>query len=70
MKTLQFKTNINCSACIKAVTPHLNELDSVESWQVDTENPDKTLTVESEDGNQKEVIDAVTKAGFEIDFVE
>lgn len=70
METLQFKTNINCSACIKAVTPHLNELDSVESWQVDTENPDKTLTVESEDGNQKEVIDAVTKAGFEIDFVE
>ena len=70
MKTLQFKTNINCSACIKSVTPHLNELDAVESWQVDTENPDKILTVVSEDGNQKEVIDAVTKAGFEIGVVE
>jgi copper chaperone len=25
MKTLQFKTNINCGGCIKAVTPTLNQ---------------------------------------------
>ena len=70
MKTMLFKTNINCNGCIKSVTPHLNELDTVESWQVDIENPNKILKVESENDDQNEVIEAVTKAGFEIEPVE
>ncbi|MCG8319689.1 MAG: heavy-metal-associated domain-containing protein [Cytophagales bacterium] len=67
MKKMQFKTNINCNACIKSVTPFLNELDTVDTWQVDIDNPDKILTVESGDNNRNEVMDAVNKAGFEIE---
>ena len=66
METLIFKTNINCGSCIKAVTPHLNGVDSIESWQVDTDNPEKILKVESEAGDQQSVMEAVKKAGFEI----
>ena len=66
METLKFKTSINCGGCIKAVTPHLNQLDSVASWQVDTNNPDKILEVKSETGDQQPVMEAVKKAGFEI----
>jgi hypothetical protein len=32
MKTLQFKTNINCGGCIKAVTPTLNEQAGAGNW--------------------------------------
>jgi copper chaperone len=39
MKTLKFKTNINCNNCIRSVTPFLNEIDSIEEWKVDIENP-------------------------------
>ena len=66
METLKFKTNINCGGCVKSVTSHLNQLDSVESWQVDTNNPDKILEVKSETGNQQPVMEAVKKAGFKI----
>lgn len=68
MHTLKFKTNINCGGCLKSVTPHLNELDSIESWKVDIENPDKILEVELE-GDENEVVKAVTEAGFEIERV-
>jgi copper chaperone len=66
MKTIRFKTNINCGGCIKSVTPFLNNLDNVDSWKVDTENPDKILEVILEDDNENIVIEAVKKAGFEI----
>jgi len=64
MATLKFKTNINCGNCIRTVTPFLNELDNIESWKVDTENPDKILTAEGDDLTIEEVETAVKKAGF------
>ena len=68
MNTFQFKTNINCGSCIKSVTPFLNELDNVDTWKVDTENPDKILKVELDDENPSSVVEAVKKAGFNIEF--
>lgn len=68
MGTFQFKTNINCGSCIKSVTPFLNELDNVDTWKVDTENPDKILSVELDDENVSSVVDAVKKAGFNIEL--
>jgi len=68
MSTFQFKTNINCGSCIKSVTPFLNELDNVDTWKVDTENPDKILKVELDDENASSVLDAVKKAGFNIEL--
>lgn len=66
MSTYTFKTNINCGNCIKSVTPFLNELDNVDSWKVDTENPDKILEVELDDEDLQAVVSAVEKAGFKI----
>lgn len=66
MKTVKFKTNINCGSCIKSVTPFLNEVDNVDLWRVDTENPDKILTAELDDDNENSVVEAVKKAGFNI----
>ena len=66
MSTYTFKTNINCGNCIKSVTPFLNELDNVDSWKVDTENPDKILEVELDDEDIQAVVSAVEKAGFKI----
>ncbi|MEO6902159.1 MAG: heavy-metal-associated domain-containing protein [Bacteroidia bacterium] len=70
MKTLKFKTNINCGGCIKSVTPFLNELENIDTWKVDTANPDKILEVELEDNNKESIIDAVKKAGFEIEEIQ
>ncbi len=66
MKTLQFKTNINCGGCIKAVTPTLNQEAGAGNWQVDTANPDKILTINSDQLTAEQVTAAVEKAGFKI----
>ena len=66
MKTLQFKTNINCGSCLKAVTPTLNEQAGAGNWQVDTANPDKILTVTSDQLSPEQVVQAVENAGFKI----
>ena len=65
MKTLQFKTNINCGGCIGSVTPHLNQMQGIKSWKVDTNSPDKILTVETESVDAPAVIQTLKNAGFQ-----
>ena len=67
METLQFKTNINCGGCVAKVTPHLNKETEIKNWKVDTANPQKILTVETENLSAKEVMQVVSKAGFKIE---
>lgn len=68
MKTYKFKTNINCNGCVSGVTPFLNKVEGI-NWKVDIDNPDKTLTVETENASEEEIVKAVKKAGFEIETV-
>ena len=69
MKTVKFKTTINCDGCIKSVTPILNDIDNIDTWKVDTNNPDKILEVILDDDNYEIVIETVRKAGFEIEKI-
>lgn len=64
MSTIALKTNINCSGCVAKVTPVLNAAVGEGNWQVDTANPKKVLTVNTDKINQQTVIQAVQKAGF------
>lgn len=66
METLKFKTNIKCSGCIAAVTPHLNESIGEGNWQVDLNNPAKVLTIVVE-ANEETVRAAVERAGYKAD---
>jgi hypothetical protein len=63
MTTLKFKTNINCGNCIKSVTPFLNQEIDIEHWEVDTENPDKVLTIRGE-VTSVQVESIIKEAGF------
>jgi copper chaperone len=67
MKTIKFKTNIHCGGCIKSVTPFLNNLDNVDAWKVHLEDSNKILEVSLDDDNETAVLEAVKKAGFEIE---
>lgn len=70
MKTLKFKTTIKCSGCLAKVTPFLNDESSIEKWDVNIYTPEKTLTVESNNGDAEKVIKAVEKAGFQIESIK
>jgi len=69
MATYQFKTNINCSGCVEKVTPFLQNVPALESWQVDTKSPEKILTVKGpDDARINEAVTAqVRAAGYRID---
>ncbi|MCR9082170.1 MAG: hypothetical protein NXH89_07110 [Cyclobacteriaceae bacterium] len=64
MKTLKFKTNINCNNCLSKVSPKLDEETKIESWEVDLNSDDRILTVNSESITNEEVFKTVLKAGF------
>ncbi len=68
METLKFKTNIKCTGCLATVTPRLNQTAGENNWQVDLDNPQKILTVES-DSSESEIVAAVKEAGFEAEKV-
>lgn len=69
MTIIKYKTNIQCTGCIKSLTPVLNNLDNINSWKVDLDNQDRILEVELDDDNKEEVFNAVKGLGFEIEEV-
>jgi copper chaperone len=69
MKTIQLKTNIMCGSCIAKVTPTLDKEIGAANWKVDTQNPKKILTVNTDNLDENEVIKAVEKAGYKAEKV-
>lgn len=64
MNTYQFKTNINCGGCIANVTPYLDANNQIKSWKVDTANPNKILTIETEELTPEMIQTIVKNAGY------
>lgn len=69
MKTVRFKTNMKCGGCIETVTPFLNDVEQIKKWEVDTNSPDKILTVEFDGTNEEVIIAKVQQAGFKIEKI-
>lgn len=68
MEKLAFKTNINCSGCVAKVTDQLDQTVGKGNWSVDTNNPDKPLTITNTDVTAEEVSAAIKKAGFKAEI--
>lgn len=69
MNTIKLKTNINCSGCVRAVTPQLDNSTDIQRWAVDTEHPDKILSVDTETLDAASVILLVQKSGFRAEIL-
>lgn len=61
--THTFHTNINCGNCIAKVTPFMDEAENITHWEVDTQDPNKVLTVESS-LSESEIIALIASAGY------
>ena len=64
METIKFKTNINCDGCVGAVTPFITKEEKIVKWKVDTNSPEKILTVEVRDMIADDVVNVLGNAGF------
>lgn len=70
METLNFKTNIESSDDVAAVTLNLNNIEQVDGWNIDTAAPDKLLTVQTTDNRIANLVEkAVQEAGYEAELV-
>jgi copper chaperone len=69
MNTLKFKTTIKCGGCIAIVTPILNQIDGISNWIVDTNSPDKILTVETENVSAEEITNVLKTAGYQANLI-
>ncbi|MBC6492800.1 heavy-metal-associated domain-containing protein [Flavihumibacter stibioxidans] len=70
MEILKFKTNIKCSGCVSKATPFLNDTAGAENWEVDTNVPEKLLTITSTENITPElIIKAVQEAGYKAEQV-
>lgn len=63
--TRQFKTNINCGKCVMAVTPGMENVKGLTSWDVDLNDPERKITVKG-DVDEQELADALSEAGYSL----
>lgn len=69
MNTLKFKTNVKCDGCIATVTPHLNKVKGIVSWNVDTTDPLRILTIETEEVSAETIVLVMKNAGYQADLI-
>ena len=63
MKEYTFKTTINCNGCVIKVGKVLND-PAISSWNVDTDSPDKILTVTSDILTAEDIVSKINSTGF------
>lgn len=64
MKTYRFKTDANCSGCVKSIGWFLDKIEGIKSYKFDIEHPDHILEVQSEKDITAEIVETVKKAGW------
>lgn len=69
MKTLKFKTNIKCGACINTVTPSLNENVGPDNWQVDLTSPERILSVQTDAVSSEKLVEILSKVGYKAEIL-
>lgn len=68
-RTLRFKTNLHCSGCMDRVKPVLDQADTIASWNLDLNHPDKILEVQSRGIGAEEVIALLAGRGYQAEEI-
>lgn len=64
MEVLVFKTNLRFKKQITAVTQHINNLQGITRWNVDLDDVDKVLRIESNELSPRSVEVTLQQAGY------
>ena len=64
MKIIRFRTNIPDNEAVKKLKPHLDSLNGLIQWEINTEIPGKVLTVKVDGTTSKIVAQTIFKSGF------
>lgn len=65
MKTMKFKTNLKCPNCVAKVKAGLDTALQVAAWSVNLKDPERILTIETNDPDAAEVVKKIlADAGY------
>ena len=64
MEVLILKTNIRYKKHVKEIAPLLDGRNSISRWNIDLNDVDKVLRIESNDMELTEVVQLIQEAGF------
>ncbi|GAB4284165.1 MAG: hypothetical protein Kow0068_09200 [Marinilabiliales bacterium] len=70
MKTLKFKTNINCPNCLAKVKNILDTEIGNKNWNVDILNENKILTINTVKHTKEDIINLINKVGFKAESID
>lgn len=65
MEILVFKTNIRNKRQVNIIKPFLKNIEDIREWNVDLQDIDKILQIESIKTSAKDIENIIMKAGFE-----
>jgi len=65
MKILKFTTNIENGEMLDTLAPFLDQEKRISQWNLDTESPEKILSVSGEELTPDLIVKAVESAGFD-----
>jgi copper chaperone len=69
MQTMKFKTSLKCEGCVESISEDLNSVKGIISWQVDLDDPDRTLEVITDTASEAEIIETVKRNGYRIEKI-
>jgi copper chaperone len=64
MMTTEFKTSLKCNGCVERITPGMNALEGIISWDVDLTIPVKILKVETLKDIETKIISVLAEKGY------
>ncbi len=64
LKTWKFKTNLQCGGCVSNVKPALDEATGIQHWEVDLQDPERTLIVQAKGITKEEILALIASRGF------
>jgi copper chaperone len=70
MERISLKTSVKCNGCVATVTPLLDNLEGLEKWSVDLNDPMRILTADISGISAEDVIAVLHKAGFKAEKAE
>jgi len=64
MDEIKLKTDLSCKHCIMKVEPILKNTEGVVAYSVDLDDPDRIVSISSEDADINSLIAEFKKAGY------
>ena len=64
MEVLVFKTNLTCTHCIDSMKPYLDTHPHIRRWNVDLQDCDNILRIETEQAKAGEIENLLLQAGY------